>query len=290
MRVDATRLTQLALGYWPARALSAAAELGVIALLAEEPCSAGQVAERLGLRSPAVLDLLDALVGLGVLGREGDAYRSLLDVDPEALADEAAGFRAWADLPEVLRTGRPVFDGVPDRAVLEAMAEVTAPAHASVAALVAPGERVTDVGGGAGRLAAILAERGAAVTTFDRFEPDVPGVTVVVGDFFVDDVPPSDTAVLCLVLLDWSTEDKRRLLERVAASTRRILVVDRMGEPERPTATFELLRQLHLLVTVGDAFHYEPAALAGWLAEVGFAAGEPVELPGGLTLVEGRAG
>jgi hypothetical protein len=100
----------------------------------------------------------------------------------------------------------------------------------------------------------------------------------------------SDTAVLCLVLLDWDVEHKRRLLARVAASSRRIIVVDRMGLPERPTAAFELLRSLHLLVTVGDAHHYTYDELVGWLAEVGLTAEAPVALDGGFTLVEGRAG
>jgi hypothetical protein len=289
--VDATRLTPLALGYWPARALSAAAELGVLDLLAEGPRSAAEVADRLGLRSAAVPDLLDALVALGVLATSDGGYRSLLDVEPSVLVEEGAAFRAWAELPDALRRGRPVFDRVaPERRVLDAMAEVAAPAHPAIAALVEPGERVTDVGGGNGRLAAALARRGAVVTTFDRHGPVVEGVEVVVGDFFVDDLPAGDTAVLCMVLLDWSTDDKRRLLARVAASTKRILVVDKLGVPERPTAAFELLRRLHLLVTVGDAFHYSMAELAGWLAEVGFAAGAPVDLPGGFTLVEGRAG
>jgi hypothetical protein len=76
----------------------------------------------------------------------------------------------------------------------------------------------------------------------------------------------------------------------VAASTERVVVVDRMERPERPTAVFDLLRSLHLLVTVGDAFHYTPAELAGWLDEAGFTAAAPVALPAGLTLVEGRAG
>jgi hypothetical protein len=293
--VDATRLTQLALGFWPARALTAAAELGVLDLLAEGPLPAEAVAERLGLVSPAVPDLLDALTALGVLARDERGYRSLVAADPGLLgAADGDAYRAWADLPAALRGERPpLFDalGGDDLArVVTAMGDVAAPAHATVAALVEPGERVTDVGGGDGRLAVALAARGATVTTFDRYEPDVAGVTVVVGDFFVDDLPPSDTAVLCLVLLDWPTADKRRLLARVAASTQRILVVDRLGEDERPTAAFELLRRLHLLVTVGDAFPYSAAELHGWLGEVGFTAGDPVGLPGGLTLVEGRAG
>jgi hypothetical protein len=178
-----------------------------------------------------------------------------------------------------------------------AMAEVSAPAHPMIAELVSAGERVCDVGGGDGRLAAALAARGAVVTTYDRpaladlARAHVPdGVTVVAGDFFTDDLPTSDTAVLCMVLLDWDVDAKRQLLARVAASTRRILVVDRMGMPERPTAAFDLLRSLHLLVTVGDAHHYRADELATWLGEVGCTVAEPVALPAGLTLVEGRAG
>jgi predicted O-methyltransferase YrrM len=183
-----------------------------------------------------------------------------------------------------------------------AMAPVTASAHSAVAELVASGERVCDVGGGDGRLAVALAAVGATVTTIDlpalvplaaRVVADAGAgdrVEVVGGDFFLDPLPASDTAVLSLVLLDWDTEARRRLLARVAASTKRIIVVDRMGAPERPTAAFELLRSLHLLVTVGDAFHYGVDELVGWLDEVGFTAGPAVDVPGGLTLVEGRAG
>jgi DNA-binding Lrp family transcriptional regulator len=294
--VDPTRATQLALGFWPARAFSAAAEVGVFALLeAEGPLPVGVLADRLGLRSPAVVDLLDALVALGVLARDGDAYRSLVVPDPSLLgAADGDAYRAWAELPAALRGERAsMFAGLgPDELArfAAAMGEVSAPAHAAVADLVAPGERVCDVGGGDGRLAVAIAERGAVATTFDRLVPDVPGVSAVGGDFFVDELPPSDTAVLCLVLLDWSTDDKRRLLARVAASTGRIIVVDRLGPPDRPTGAFDLLRSLHLLVTVGDAFHYSYDDLVGWLSEVGLVAGPPREVGAGLTLVEGRAG
>jgi hypothetical protein len=295
--VDPARATQLALGFWPARAFSAAAEVGIFALLeADGPLPAGAIAERLGLPSPSLPDLLDALVALGALGRDDSGYRSSVAPDDGVLgAADGDAYRAWADLPAALRGERGSMFASLSTEELErvaaAMGAVSAPAHAAVAERVAPGERVCDVGGGDGRLAAALAAGGAVATTFDLVAaPGIPGVRSVVGDFFADDLPASDTAVLCLVLLDWPTVDKRRLLARVAASTGRVLVVDRIGHPERPTAAFDLLRSLHLLVTIGDAHHYSYDELVGWLAEVGLTAGGPVELPGGLTLVEGRAG
>jgi predicted O-methyltransferase YrrM len=302
-------MAQLALGFWPARALSAAAEVGVFdLLLAEGPLDAGAVAEALGLRSPSLPDLLDALVALGALVRDGERYAAVAAPPADLLASaDGDAYRAWADLPAALRGApRPsMFEAMAREATAAfaaAMAPVTASAHSAVAELVASGERVCDVGGGDGRLAVALAAVGATVTTIDlpalvplaaRVVADAGAgdrVEVVGGDFFLDPLPASDTAVLSLVLLDWDTEARRRLLARVAASTKRIIVVDRMGAPERPTAAFELLRSLHLLVTVGDAFHYGVDELVGWLDEVGFTAGPAVDVPGGLTLVEGRAG
>jgi predicted O-methyltransferase YrrM len=305
--VDPARATQLALGYWPARAFSAAAEVGVFTLLdAEGPLDTDTIAERLGLRSPSLPHLLDALVALGALGRDDDRYSVIIAPDSAlVVAADGAAYRAWADLPDALRGGprTSMFDGMTAEATarfVEAMGSVTAGAHAGVAELVSEGEHVCDVGGSDGRLAIALARAGARVTTFDR-PALVPlaqravadagvdeHVTVVGGDFFLDPIPASDTAVLSVVLLDWDTDAKRRLLQRVAASSGRIIVVDRLVRPERPTATFELLRSLHLLVTVGDAFHYTGDELAGWLAEVGFRAKPGRELPGGFTLVEAR--
>ncbi|MCU1373078.1 MAG: methyltransferase, partial [Actinomycetia bacterium] len=220
-------------------------------------------------------------------------------------AADGAAYRAWAGLPDALRGGprASMFDAMTAEETVdfaEAMAGVTAPAHAAVAELVVEGERVCDLGGADGRLAVTLARAGARVTTLDRpaFAPlagrvvaasgVADRITVVSGDFFADALPASDTAVLSLVLLDWDTEAKRRLLRRVAASTGRIIVVDRLAAPERPTAAFELLRSLHLLVTVGDAHHYTADQLSGWLAEVGFRAAAPRAATGGFTVVEAR--
>lgn len=309
--MDPSRATQLALGYWPARAFSAALELGIFELLAEEPLGAAAVADRLGLRSPAVGDLLDALVGLGALERVDAGYRAT-PVD-RALLDVAGtdAYRAWTDLPAALRGGpRPsMFEALardPDalRRFARAMGEVAAPLHEALAERLEGRGTVCDLGGADGGLAVTLARRHPElrVVTVDlpAFVPlaeaavqdaGVAGrVTVVGGDFFTDPVPPADVVVLSLVLLDWPADDKLRLLRRAAGALPAggtLAVLDRLEEGEaRPErTTVELLRSLHLLVTLGDAHPYTADELGGWLAAAGFGPPELQPVGSGFTLV-----
>jgi hypothetical protein len=116
-------------------------------------------------------------------------------------------------------------------------------------------------------------------------------VEAVAGDVLRDALPAADVAVLSMVLLDWPTDDKRRILAAVAAALPpggRVFVVDRMDGAEQERAgTFAHLRSLHLLAMFGDAFSFGYDELVGWLDEAGFAdvtEGEPVD--GGLVLVE----
>jgi hypothetical protein len=66
------RLLHSGQGLWAAYLLQAALELGVFTELGRGPRTLAQLQRRLGLREPGALDLLDALVGLGWLDREGD--------------------------------------------------------------------------------------------------------------------------------------------------------------------------------------------------------------------------
>lgn len=308
--MDPSRATQLALGFWPARAFSAALELGIYDLLSGGAMDADQIAERLGLRSPSLPALLDALVGLGALARADGRYSLVGPVDA-GLAELAgtAAYRAWADLPAALRGDvRPTMfsdlaaDPAALRRFVEAMGSVSAPLHAALIERLDGAGTVCDVGGADGRLAVALARRhpGLRVITFDlpallplaeaTIEAAGVGgrVTAVAGDFLSDPLPSVDTVVLSLVLLDWPVDDKRRLLAAVAQALPeggKVVVLDRMEQrpgPER--GTFELLRSLHLLVTHGDAFPFSVEELAGWLAEAGFSSPVAVPLGDGFSL------
>ncbi|MEW6689916.1 MAG: methyltransferase dimerization domain-containing protein, partial [Pseudomonadota bacterium] len=60
------------LDLWSSRALAAGQQLGVFAELGRGPRTAARLAGSLGLTPDAARDLLDALLALGWLQREGD--------------------------------------------------------------------------------------------------------------------------------------------------------------------------------------------------------------------------
>ena len=112
-------ILQLGLGFWASKALLSAVELGLFTTLARQPLTAKAVMAELSLQPRGTVDLLDALVSLGMLERTGGEYANtaatdlFLDRDKPSYIGgmlEMAGARLypfWGSLTEALRTGRP---------------------------------------------------------------------------------------------------------------------------------------------------------------------------------------
>lgn len=107
---------------WAAReaqTLIAGTELGVFTLIAHGDTSAEEIADRLSAPPRGVRRLLDALVGIGYLAKDGDAY-ALDPLSERYLVRGAEGYvgdmvdemkllwNSWGRLTEVIRTGEPV--------------------------------------------------------------------------------------------------------------------------------------------------------------------------------------
>jgi O-methyltransferase domain/Dimerisation domain len=120
---------QIGLGFWAAKALLSAIEMGVFTELAKRPENLQELTGRLGLHPRSARDFLDALVALGLLDRNGDAYCNLPPADffldrrkPSYIGGmlEMANHRLygfWGNLTAALRTGEPqneVRNGDPD--------------------------------------------------------------------------------------------------------------------------------------------------------------------------------
>lgn len=113
------RILQLGTGFFAARTVLSAAELGLFTELAQGPLDAEQLRRRLGLHPRGALDFFDALVSLRLLERADGQYRNA----PEAelfldrnkptyvggILEMCAHrlFAAWDSLTESLRTGEP---------------------------------------------------------------------------------------------------------------------------------------------------------------------------------------
>ena len=152
-------IMQLGLGFWGAKTLLSAVELGLFSELARGPATADALRARLGLHPRAARDFLDALVALGMLERADGLYRNA--PAPDRYLDRAKpgylggmlemanarlyGF--WGGLTDALRTGQPQnearhggdFFGAlyadPGRleGFLEAMTGLSAPIAAAIA-------------------------------------------------------------------------------------------------------------------------------------------------------------
>ncbi len=113
------RILELGLGFWGAKALLSAVELGVFTELTSGPLEAEALRARLGLHARSARDFFDALVALGMLDRQGERYantpatgRYLDPAKPTYIGGmlemlNARLYPFWGALTEGLRTGRP---------------------------------------------------------------------------------------------------------------------------------------------------------------------------------------
>ena len=113
------KIMQLGLGFWGAKTLLSAVELGVFALLAKGPLDGEALRAKLKLHRRGARDFFDALVALGMLEREAGSYRNTpetdLFLDPAKPAYvggllEMANARLypfWGNLTAGLQTGLP---------------------------------------------------------------------------------------------------------------------------------------------------------------------------------------
>ena len=117
------RILEVGIGFWPAKVLLSAVELGLFSALGASSRTAEELRVILGLDPRAVPDFPDALVALGFLERDGLGAAARYRNTPESAAFldrrspryvggflEMANARLypfWGDLTEALRTGKP---------------------------------------------------------------------------------------------------------------------------------------------------------------------------------------
>jgi len=200
--LEPATIMQVGTGFFTAKTLLSAVELGLFTTLGSGAMTGQEIAERLDLRSRAVYDFLDGLLALGLLERDGQGEQALYRNTPETAQfldamsptyiggilemanDRLYGF--WDNLTEALRTGepqneikqtgRPLFEELyrePDRLdqFMRAMAGIQAGNFHALAETVDFGryETVCDVGGATGLLSIVLAQHHAHLrcTSFD---------------------------------------------------------------------------------------------------------------------------
>ncbi|WP_019876750.1 methyltransferase [Sporichthya polymorpha] len=112
-------ILQLGFGFWGAKTLLSAVELGVFTALADGPKPLPALSAEFGLHPRSAVDFFDALVALGMLTRDENGYANtpatgaFLDRNSPTYVGgilemaNARLYHHWGNLTEALRTGEP---------------------------------------------------------------------------------------------------------------------------------------------------------------------------------------
>jgi 2-polyprenyl-3-methyl-5-hydroxy-6-metoxy-1,4-benzoquinol methylase len=201
------RILEVGMGFWPAKTLLSAIELGLFTQLGSASMTGAELQERLALHPRANPDFFDTLVALKFLDRDGTAGRYRNTAETAAFLDKASpqfmgGFlemanarlyRFWGSLTEALRTGLPQNEikhtgksmfaelySQPERLeqFLDAMAGISAGNFRSLAEKFDFSRYATlcDVGGATGQLSMIVAGRHPNIRCISA---DLPQATAI---------------------------------------------------------------------------------------------------------------
>jgi hypothetical protein len=188
---------EVGLGFWPAKVLLSAVELGVFTTLGNQAMTGPDLQRTLGLHSRANPDFFDTLVALRFLDRDGEGPEARYRNTPETALFldrksprfiggflEMANARLypfWGDLTEALRTGKPQNEikhtGAPVFAELYSKPERLEQFMDAMSGISAANFRtfaekfdfsryrtMCDVGGATGQLSMFVAERHGHMT------------------------------------------------------------------------------------------------------------------------------
>ena len=286
-RWTAQEVLDLSRSFQPACVLTAAAALDVFSPLYAEPMKAEALAGKLGTDPRATAILLDALVALKFLSKQGEEY-SVPESAAGLMCEQSAEnilpmvrhlancLRRWAELPKVTQTGKcaeiaPSIRGA-DADIedfIGGMNTISRPIAAGVIDKIKPFKfrHILDIGGGPGTwtIAFLHAVPDAWATLFD-LPAVIPiakqqfaeaglsdRVTFVGGDYYTDALPEgADLAWLGAICHQNSRRQNRDLFTRVhtALSDEGAIVIrDVIMDPSRTSPAVGALFAVNMLVS-----------------------------------------
>jgi predicted O-methyltransferase YrrM len=293
----------LARGFMEPRILLTAVELDLFTLLAVEPRSVNEIAEKTGAQKRALTILLDALSAMGLLIKQEDTYvtepSAVLWLDsksPETTVPMILHannlWERWGKLSDTVRPDRP-HEQESDLSLasfIGAMHVVGAPQAAKIVMAVQPGmaRKLLDIGGASGTytIAFLKVSSQLQATLFDRVEVvemarerlQIEGlsdrVTLVGGDFYQDSFPPGhDLAFLSAIIHQNSPEQNLDLYQKIYKALipgGRLVIRDHVLSPDRLSPRSGALFAINMLVGTAGGNSYTFEDITEGLTKAGY--------------------
>jgi precorrin-6B methylase 2 len=285
-----------------------AAEMDVFTLLAKKPMSAQEIADRLEATVRGVTTLLDAVVSMGLLEKNGEKYHCPAEVasilskeSPTSITPmvmfATGGWKRWSYLTDIVRLGKDRIRGTAfdineseQEAFTSAMHAVAYEMAPSIVAAIKPGEarKLLDIGGGSGAYAQAFLEAspGLTATIFDL--PSVINmarqrlastglldrIQLVAGDFYKDKLPTGhDLALLSAIIHQNSPEQNVELYRKIFSAIQpegRLVIRDHVMSSDHTRPTSGALFAVNMLVGTAGGGTYSFEDIKSSLESAGF--------------------
>lgn len=325
------RILEVGLAFFASRTLLAAVGMQLFTVLGDKALTGQELQKALNLHDRANPDFFDALLALGLLEREGSGpsarYRNTPDTAHFLIRgsetymggifeySDARLYKAWGELSEALRTGKPqnevkvstakgAFNELyKDAARTEQFVEGMA--GSLVHNAIALAERydfsryktMCDIGGSSGVLSIAVARQhphlSIITTDLPQVTPHAERKVAAAGlasriavqplDFLKEPFPKVDVITMSQVLHDWNLKHKLQLIKsayEALPSGGAFIAVETLIDDDRRRNLFGLLTSLNALVETGDGFDYTGADFTRWAMDAGFRRTEVIPLIG----------
>lgn len=322
-QAGADAIFEVAMGFMASKHLFVANEIGLFTALAKGPARLEQLALDVGAPARTIRILADAMVALGFIERQENAYRNSAVADaflsgrgPMSMGPglrflNAIGYPAWLEFERAVRMDEPAR-GVLTEEQQQIFSEGVEALSRGAAHALANGydfdrhQRLLDVAGGTGSfLVAILsANPGLEGTLFELPEvaeiaerklaasPVADRVTVATGNALEDELPGGhDVVLLANIIHYFFPQQNVELVRRVRAAVEagaRILLVDFWTDPTHTQPLPAALMAGEFLASVGGDV-YSDEEMNSWLTQTGWRPVEKLPLAGPQSVIVGEA-
>jgi SAM-dependent methyltransferase len=315
-------LEQAIRAFMPSRCILTALELDVFSAIGEA-ASAEQVATKINANPRAVGMLLNALVALGLLSKNGDDYKNAPesarffvqgshDNQRNGLLHTANIWHRWSTLTDAVRRGSCVPIDRADTpewtrsfiAGMQRNAKDRAPIVVDTLGTTGV-HRILDLGGGSGAYSIAFAKACPnvqceifdlpAVVPLTSEYVDQAGVEAQVsiraGDMLHDDLGVGyDIIMLNAICHMFSEEQNRDIFQRARlalAPNGRLVVQDFILDPDKTGPQHATLFSLNMLVNTDAGASYSEIEYTSWMKAAGFGEVRRINLPGPSDLIVG---
>lgn len=294
--------------YWETKILLTAAKLDVFSAIDTRPKSAQEIAERVGADASMLGILLNALVAMKLLTKDGELFgnsstalthlvRHSTQYVGHLLLLHDAEWNNWGRLEETIRAGRRmvdrhVFETDPELgsnvlAVLNRIGQQSGPDLARRLNLMGK-ERILDLGGGAGtnaiafchvypELVATVFDLPATLRLTEKTVKEAgleSRVRLLPGDFNSDPLGGLYDLVLMSDILHYQTfQMNRQVVGKVFASLAsggRLVIKDRFLEESGAGPAWTTAFAVHILVNTQHGSCYRASDAMQWMTDAGF--------------------